>query len=104
MPSYDAAHFNPPAPVAEVSLRDSLGGPLVSNVWLLIDSGADVTLLPRRAVAQLGIAPVIGAHYVLQGFDGTSSPAEAVDLDMIFLDKAFRGRYLLIDADRGVLG
>ena len=38
------------------------------------------------------------------GFDGTRSTTQAVDLDMIFLQKAFCGRYLLIDSDRGILG
>jgi hypothetical protein len=27
-----------------------------------------------------------------------------LDLDMIFLARAFRGRYLLIEEDRGILG
>jgi len=38
------------------------------------------------------------------GFDGSRSTAGAVDLDMIFLGKAFRGRYLLTNDDHGVLG
>jgi hypothetical protein len=29
---------------------------------------------------------------------------QAVDLDMLFLQKAFRGRYLIVDAERGILG
>jgi hypothetical protein len=29
---------------------------------------------------------------------------QPVDLDMVFLQKAFRGRYLLIDEERGILG
>jgi len=38
------------------------------------------------------------------GFDGSKSCASVVMLDMIFLRRAFRGRYLLIEAERGVLG
>jgi hypothetical protein len=40
----------------------------------------------------------------LVGFDGTRSTAAAADLDMLFLGKAFRGRYLLTNDDHGVLG
>lgn len=106
MPAYDASRYDPPAPVAEVSLRGSnaAGGTVVPNVLLLIDSGADITLLPRSAVQRLGVKPEPGPSYELIGFDGTRSTAESVELDMIFLGKAFRGRYLLIDDERGILG
>jgi len=38
------------------------------------------------------------------GFDGSKSFAPVAMLDMLFLGRAFRGRYLLIEADRGILG
>ena len=103
MPSYDALHYDPPAPIAQVTLRIA-GGATVSGVFLLIDTGADTTLLPRSAIAGLGITPDPALAYELIGFDGNRSTTQAVDLDMIFLQKAFRGRYLLIDSDRGILG
>ena len=103
MPNYDASHYDPPAAVAQVTLREMNGGALLPNVLVLLDTGADVTLLPRTAVERLGVKP-LGQDYQLLGFDGTPSTAQAVDLDMIFLKKAYRGRYLLIDGDHGVLG
>jgi hypothetical protein len=104
MPSYDASHFDPPAPIAQVTLREIDGQTLLPNVTLLLDTGADITLLPRAAVERLGVKPLNGAGYELLGFDGSKSTAQAVELDMIFLKKAYRGRYLLIDEERGVLG
>jgi hypothetical protein len=103
MPSYDALHYDPPAPIAQVALR-AVNGATVSDVLLLLDTGADTTLLPRTAITRLGINPDSALTYDLIGFDGTRSTTQAVDLDMIFLQKAFRGRYLLIDGDRGILG
>jgi hypothetical protein len=103
MPSYDAMHYDPPAPIAQVALR-AVNGATVSDVLLLLDTGADTTLLPRSAVARLGINPDPALAYDLIGFDGTRSTTQVVDLDMIFLQKAFRGRYLLIDGDYGILG
>lgn len=103
MPNYDALHYSPPAPVAQVSLRDIGSQSLLPNVLLLIDTGADITLLPRAAVEILGVS-TSGTDYELLGFDGTKSTAKAVELDMIFLKKAYRGRYLLIDSEHGVLG
>ena len=38
------------------------------------------------------------------GFDGNKSFASVVVLDMIFLQRAFRGRYVLIETERGILG
>jgi len=103
MPSYDALHYDPPAPIAQVSLR-AANGSTVADIILLLDTGADTTLLPRSAIARLGINPDPALAYDLIGFNGTHSAAQAVDLDMIFLQKVFRGRYLLIDGDRGILG
>ena len=104
MPSYDASHFDPPAPVAQVTLRNPYSGATISNVLLLLDTGADVTLLPRTAVEQLGVPLLAGQEYELMGFDGSKSFAPVVMLDLLFLKRAFRGRYLLIEEERGILG
>ena len=103
MPSYDASHFEPPAPVAQVTLHDPHSGARVPDVLLLMDTGSDVTLLPRIAVERLGVPLLANQSYELMGFDGSKSFAPVVMLDMIFLARAFRGRYLLIEEDRGIL-
>lgn len=104
MPAYDATHFNPPAPVARVTLRNPATRVNVPDIALLVDSGDDVTLLPRQAVEMLGIPVPSGQGYELAGFDGSRSFVPAVNLDMMFLDRVFKGRYLVIDAERGILG
>jgi predicted aspartyl protease len=104
MPSYDAIRFDPPAPVASVAIRNPQTGANVSDVSLLIDTGADITLLPRNAVERAGIATLAGVRYELVGFDGGRSSASAVTADMVFLNRAYRGRYVLTDQDIGVLG
>jgi aspartyl protease len=104
MPNYDASSFDPPAPVAQVTLRHPHNGVTVSDVPLLLDTGADVTLLPRTAVERLGVPLLADQQYELMGFDGSTSFAPVVMLDMLFLRRAFRGRYLLIEAERGILG
>jgi predicted aspartyl protease len=58
MPKYDAENFDPPAPVAHVTLRNPATGASVSNVPMVIDTGADVTLVPRNSVDRLGIDDV----------------------------------------------
>jgi hypothetical protein len=104
MPSYDASRFDPPAPVTVVTLRVDNTGVTVPNVLLLLDSGADVTLLPHAAVDRLGVAALTGQREELVGFDGTRSFAPVVVLDMHFLNRVFRGQYLVTDGQIGILG
>ncbi len=104
MPSYDAGHFDPPGPVAWVVLRNPESGATVSDVLLLLDTGADATLLPRAAVGRIGVVPLTNLQYELKGFDGKKSFAPAAVADMIFLNRAFRGRNLLIEEEHGILG
>ena len=104
MPLYDSDQFDPPAPVASVTLRHLATGVSLSDVPLLMDSGADVTILPREAVKKLGIIPVPNKVYELQGFDGSLQLAEMVQLELIFLHKRFKGQFLLIDQPVGIMG
>ena len=104
MPAYDANRFNPPAPLARIILRDQKSGTSLSDVLMLIDTGADVTLVPQVAVNQLGISVDPTQGYELMGFDGNINVAQVVELDLIFLKRAFRGRLLIIDQEVGILG
>ena len=104
MPAYDAALFDPPAPLARVTLRDPGSGDTLPDVSMLLDSGADVTLIPATFANQLGLVVATDEIYELMGFDGSTSFAPVVRLDMIFLNRTFRGRFLLIDEEWGVIG
>lgn len=104
MPSYDASRYDPPAPIARVTLRNPETGATVDDQVLLMDTGADATLLPRMAVEQLGIQPLPDHEYELMGFDGTKSLAPVAIVDAIFLRRRFHGKYLLIESDHGILG
>lgn len=104
MPKYDDALFSPPAPLATVTLRNPGSGRRVNDVPMLLDSGADVTVVPQFAADQLDLGKDTHTQYELMGFDGTKSLAAAVRLEMIFLNKIFRGSYLVIDQPWGVLG
>jgi hypothetical protein len=71
MPAYDGVHFDPPAPVARVILRCPQPASQVADVQVLLDSGADVTLLPRADAIQLGTAATLEQRCELMGFDGS---------------------------------
>ena len=104
MPKYDAENFDPPAPVAHVTLRNPATGASVSNVPMVIDTGADVTLVPRNSVDRLGIDDLEDETYEVQGFDGELKVAYMVQLEMVFLGREFKGQFLLIDQPTGILG
>ena len=84
MPSYDSIAFDPPAPVARVLVRNPVTGEAKSGVPMLLDTGADVTVADVRC-------------------QGTSS-AIAAHAEMVFPDRRFRGQFLLIDQDLGIIG
>lgn len=104
MTNYNDAWSNPPAPVAFVTLRDSNGGGTIENVPMLLDTGTDVTLLPRALVEQLGVNLVPNAQYETIGFDGRIRLSNVVALEMLFLEKTFRGRFLLSEQEWGIIG
>lgn len=104
MPAYDRAFFDPPAPLADVTVRLPAGGASVTNVGMLIDTGADVSLLPRAPISQLIERAEDSVQYELEGFDGMRSFVPAVHLEVRFLGRLFRGRFLIVDQQRAILG
>jgi hypothetical protein len=104
MSAYDSVLFNPPAPLARVIIRHPSSGVTVSDVPMLLDTGADVTLLPQAFVEQLGISVDSNEGYELKGFNGNVSVARVVEVDLLFLRRAFKGRFLLIDQEWGLIG
>jgi hypothetical protein len=104
MPEYDAVRYDPPAPVASVTLRNPHTNAELADQHLLIDTGADATLIPQAALVSLALQPVVDVAYELVAFDGTRSIASVAELDLVFLNRRFRGRYLLTEDDSGVLG
>ena len=104
MPVYEAASFDPPAPIARVLLRNPDNQGATAEVLVILDSGADITLVPRAAIERLGIAMVDGESHELIGFDGSRSSSPVVFADLIFLNRVFRGRFLLVGQDRGIVG
>jgi hypothetical protein len=104
VPAYDATFFDPPAPLAMVAVRSPTTGESVDNVAMLIDTGADVRILPRAPIKRLIETAEDAGQYELEGFHGSRSLASAVRLELQFLDKVFRGQFLIVDGSHGILG
>lgn len=104
VPTYSADGFDPAAPVALVSLRDPESGASLDAIAMLIDSGADITEVPRSAVDRLGVSLTSGVRFEVSGFDGSRSLAGAVTLELRLLGHIFRGQFLVADLACGILG
>ncbi|MBN8658051.1 MAG: retroviral-like aspartic protease [Anaerolineae bacterium] len=104
MSEYDSEHFDPPAPVAHVTLRNPATGDVLTNIPMLIDTGADVTLVPSEAVTKLGIKTEENKAFEVQGYNGETTNLKSARLDLLFLNKTFKGEYLLTNRSIGILG
>ncbi len=104
MPAYNNVLFSPPAPVAVVTLRNPVSGGLRSDISLLVDSGADVTLLPMSSLEELGVNFNSNSVFELEGFDGSVSSSSTVRVDLLWQGKTFKGEFLTIDQEIGYLG
>jgi hypothetical protein len=71
---------------------------------MLLDTGADVSMVPHSVIVTMALPVVSAGSFKLVGFDGSSSTASAVQLEMILCGRSFRGQYLLIDQPWGILG
>ena len=103
MSNYDSVFFNPPAPLAFVTLKNSENGLEVSEVPMLLDTGADATLIPQNCVQKLDLE-LKSDIWETEAFDGTVSKSAAVSLQMILEGKSFRGEFLLIEQNYGIIG
>jgi hypothetical protein len=71
---------------------------------MLLDSGADVTLVQRSFINRLGAILDPDTTYEVYAFDGTVRFAQSVELDLGFLNRNFAGRFLITEEDVGILG
>ena len=102
MPAYDS-RSNPPSPFAFATIRNPDRNKSITDVPMLLDTGADVTLIPLLVSEALGIVP-IEDQTRLVGFDGTISNSKRAKVEIAFLNKTFKGAYLIIDDTYGIIG
>jgi len=102
MTNYDES-FDPPAPIAKLVLRNIETGERIKEVLVLLDTGADISLLPLSAIEKLQIESSDESVNLI-GFDDSKSISELYRLQVIFLSKRFTGEYCAIDDETGILG
>jgi predicted aspartyl protease len=94
---------DPPVPVAEVNLKKINSPERSRSLEMVLDTGADISLLPRSVLEEIGIKPS-GKKFLLVGFDGSTIESEIYVLQVILLGKRFEGAYSAIDEPIGIIG
>ena len=104
MPEYDRSLFNPPAPIAYVALENPENNLKIENVQMLFDTGSDATLIPQFVVERLALSLSTSKIYETEAFNGATSFSSVVRVQMVFLEKNFRGDFLTVAQDYGIVG
>lgn len=104
MPDYDSFLFKIPAPVAFITLTNPENSLEKSNVPMLLDTGADITLIPKYAVESLDVNFSKSIEIKLEDFEGKKSVSQAVHLQLLFANEKFYGRFPLIEQGYGIIG
>lgn len=77
---------------------------MISDVPMLLDTGSDLTLIPRRFFRMIGVKESATEFLELESFDRQTSVSYYVRLELIFLDRIFRGNFLSYDHSEGIIG
>ena len=104
---YDKINFNPPAPVLEVSLSMPITLPRLQQMILkssaLLDSGADITVIPEWVAQQLQLKYV--DEIMVSGYDSVSKKTFIYPVKIIFDDLgAFIVRAITSNNDHVLIG
>jgi hypothetical protein len=86
-----------------VTVRDPASGATIDDVSMLLDSGADISALSKAVVDALELAAGERAYQVM-AFDNTVRERLAVRAEVVFLRGHFKGLFIVVDQDVGVLG
>ncbi len=104
MERYNFELFDPPAPFTRVEIRSQERDTILREIPMLLDSGADVTLVPKSCAEELGLSIDADQAYELMGFNGSISFAPVARFELKFINRIFKGRFLLIDQEWGERG
>jgi len=96
--------YHPPAPVARIKLRNPETLETIADVPMLMDTGSDITLLPQSLCDEIGVEVSETESLNLEGFNQAVTEAFYVRLDFIFLNKIFRGKFLVYNQNEGIIG
>ena len=103
MPAYNTADFDPPAPVALVSFVNPDTGQQRDNVPMLLDTGADASVVPHVVFQALSTTERTTA-YEVEYLEGQTATLYSTRLQMKWRGNNFTGDFLVARTSHGVIG
>ncbi len=104
MPAYESGWSETPAPTAQVTFFNPVTGQLCADVPMLLDTGADISMIPVSAAREINAQAVPDRAYEIAGYDGRTSVVPLVNLRMEWMGYKFNGEFMLIEQGHGIIG
>ena len=99
---FENGALDPPGPVVDAALLGVDGAAFACP--LLLDTGANTTVVPLAVAVAAGFAPAAAETVRAAGFDGRADEYPELELTLVIFGRTVSGWFLLVDADRGFLG
>lgn len=71
---------------------------------MLLDTGSDITLLPKSFCEKINAEISDTKFLTLESFNESTSITFYVYIEFVFLNKLFRGNFLVYDQEEGIIG
>ena len=101
MAAYDTTGWDPPAPIVRATVR----GPsqVAIAVPMLIDTGSDITVVPRSVAEAVGAA-LHPSRISVQFYSGAEETWDEAHLTVGLARFRFEGLFLVAESSYGILG
>jgi predicted aspartyl protease len=101
---YDSARFRPPAPVANVVFINPQSGQAIGDVLMLLDTGADSSIVPLAVVEALQSDFEDAVWEITSIASAQSQVLRSAKLQMQLGKYKFNSSFLVASVDVGVIG
>lgn len=104
MPVYHRNNSQTAAPIARVIVHNPNNPNRKTEALMLLDTGADVTLLPSAVIASAGIESIPDFYEELLAFDDSKVVAQVVLASIELEGRTIKGQFPVIEQSVGVIG
>ena len=102
MADYEFGAWDPPAPIVRATVRGPQDAVAI-DVPMLIDTGADISVVPQSAADAAG-GVIVPSRIPVEFYTGTGESLDEANLSVEFARFRFEGLFLVADSDYGILG
>ncbi len=104
MPAYHRNYSQTAAPIARIIVQNPDDIALKTEALMLLDTGADLTLLPSIAIVNADIRPIPDFYEELLAFDDHKVLAQVVLATIQLEGRTIKGEFPVVEQSIGVIG